>query len=44
MAGTFEDYRDPVGESNPAYPGPWLAGSARVPDTEFVVIVQVKDE
>jgi eukaryotic-like serine/threonine-protein kinase len=34
------DYRDPLAESNPAYAGRWLTGSARVGNTELVVVVQ----
>jgi serine/threonine-protein kinase len=35
-----EDYEDPVGPSDPAYSGRWVAGFAPVRDTEFFVIVQ----
>jgi serine/threonine-protein kinase len=34
------DYRDPFAEANPAYAGRWLTGSARVGNTELVVVVQ----
>jgi hypothetical protein len=42
MGGQFEDYHDPTGNQYPDYRGRWLAGSAPVKNTEFVVIVQVK--
>lgn len=42
--GTFEDYRDPVANEYPEYNGRWLAVSAPVKGTEFVVIVQVRPE
>src|SRR5262249_60121465 len=34
------DYRDPAAELDPWFGGQWLAGFARVGNTEFVVIVQ----
>jgi eukaryotic-like serine/threonine-protein kinase len=34
------DYRDPFAESHPEYAGRWLTGSARVGNTELVVVVQ----
>jgi len=37
--GQYDNYQDPVGG---AFEGRWLAGSALVEDTGFVVIVQVK--
>jgi serine/threonine-protein kinase len=37
-------YRDPLGDRDPRYAGRWLAGSAPVPDTSFVVVVQVRGD
>jgi serine/threonine-protein kinase len=39
-----DGYEDPVGATNPAYAGRWLAGFAPVGNTELVVIVQQKRE
>jgi eukaryotic-like serine/threonine-protein kinase len=35
-----DNYADPVAAHHPEYAGRWLAGFARVPDTELVVLVQ----
>ena len=42
--GTFENYRDPVGDSNADYAGRWMAGFAKVAGTNFCVIVQAREE
>ncbi len=34
------DYRDPFADADPTYAGRWLTGSARVGNTELVVVVQ----
>jgi hypothetical protein len=34
------DYRDPFGEVDSSYKGRWLTGSARVGNTELVIVVQ----
>ncbi len=39
-----DNYRDPVAHDHPDYAGRWLTGSARVGNTEMVVVVQQKDE
>ena len=50
LAGGFKEaplndnYRDPVGDREPAYEGRWLAGSAPVPGTKFLVVIQVRDD
>jgi hypothetical protein len=36
-------YRDPVAHKHREYKGWWLAGFARVPDTQFIVIYQTRD-
>jgi hypothetical protein len=36
------DYHDPLGDHDPAYSGPWLAGSAPVSETPFLVVVQAR--
>jgi hypothetical protein len=38
------DYRDPAAERSAEYAGRWLAGSARVGNTELVVVTQQKYE
>jgi serine/threonine-protein kinase len=38
------DYHDPAADQDPAYAGRWLAGSARVGNTEMVVVAQQKYE
>lgn len=37
-------YEDPLAEEEPAYAGRWLAGFAPVGNTEFLVIVQQRDD
>jgi len=36
-------YRDPVAHKHREYKGWWLAGFARVPETQFIVIYQTRD-
>lgn len=38
------DYQDAAGERDPLYTGRWLAGFARLPDSEMIVIVQQRQE
>jgi serine/threonine protein kinase len=35
-----DDFRDPIGTSNTAYAGRWIAGFAQVGNTEMMVVVQ----
>ena len=42
--GQFPNYQDPVRKTNEDYAGNWLVGSAPVEGTEFVVLVQTREE